>query len=77
MVVRNYHTAKDYRKFNNACKVPVSKLSLHHAYIEESYFKLRTTGSNGVQDLVTSLSDLELLLVIAAVRWIENLNFKP
>lgn len=76
MVVRNYHTAKDYRKFNNACKVPVSKLSLHHAYIEESYFKLRTTGSNGVQDLVTSLSDLELLLVIAAVRWIEKFELQ-
>lgn len=76
MVVRNYHSVKDYRKFNNACRVPVSKLSAHHAYIEEDHFKLRSAGSNGVQDLVTSLSDLELLLVIAGVRWIEKFEIQ-
>ncbi|KAL6451677.1 ORC4 Origin recognition complex subunit 4 [Candida maltosa Xu316] len=72
IVLRNYYTVKDHKKLNNECRVPVSKLCPEFPLIRDEYFKLTDQGDGGVQGLIGSLSDLELLLVIASARWIEK-----
>ncbi|RCK63344.1 Origin recognition complex subunit 4 [Candida viswanathii] len=72
LVARNYYTIKDYKEFNNLCKFPVSRLSRQQPYLNEEHFKANISGCEGIQTQVRALSDLELLLVIAAARWIHK-----
>ncbi|RLV90507.1 Origin recognition complex subunit 4 [Spathaspora sp. JA1] len=74
LVARIFYTTKDYRHFNNACKFPISRLTLQHPFPDDVDFGFYTTHSidNTIQCLMDSLSNIELLLVIAAARWIEK-----
>lgn len=76
LVTRNFYTIKDYKSFNNICKFPVSMLSLDQPFLVEENFKDNSMNHEEIQNQMGSLSDLEMLLVIAAARWIEKFEIQ-
>lgn len=76
LLIRNFHTIKDYKEFNNACKFPVSMLSEDQPFLVEENFKVHCISHEEIQNQIDSLSDLELLLVIAAARWIDKFEMQ-
>ncbi|KAI5956299.1 ORC4 [Candida jiufengensis] len=77
--LRNYNTIKNFTDINNHFKKSVSKLSQKSPYLAG----LKTNDMSDtelVQSSVMSLSEIELMLVIAAARWLskfdgETVNF--
>ncbi|EGW32140.1 uncharacterized protein SPAPADRAFT_50729 [Spathaspora passalidarum NRRL Y-27907] len=74
LVTRIFYTTKDYKHFNNACKFAISRLSLQCPFPPDTDFGFYISHSvgNNIQSLINSLSNVELLLVIAAARWVEK-----
>ncbi|KAG7664784.1 ORC4 [[Candida] subhashii] len=78
LVARNYYTIKDYRDFNISCRLAISRISTSQPYPNAQDFAVYPLHSmtNNVQGLIQSLSNLELLMVIAAARWIEKFELQ-
>lgn len=78
VVLQNYFTTKDFKDFNNNCIFAVSKVSYCQPFPNDGDFKqyLANQSINNIQSVVSSLSVLELLLVIAAARWIEKFDLQ-
>ncbi|KAJ8146617.1 hypothetical protein OY671_000353 [Metschnikowia pulcherrima] len=81
-IYKTYHTTKNYRQVNNECALPISKINKNHPFPEsadfEAYQKLAVCG---IEAVIASLSPAELLVVVAAARWIAktdppHVNFK-
>lgn len=78
LIFQNYFTIKNFKDFNNNCVLPVSKLSILQPFPEDADFKQYSINQsiNNIQSIVMSLSVLELLLIIAATRWIEKFDLQ-
>ncbi|ODV79138.1 uncharacterized protein CANTADRAFT_52201 [Suhomyces tanzawaensis NRRL Y-17324] len=74
MLYQNYYTVKNYKDFNNACIFPMSKITTESPFLQDKHFQkyIQNQSTNHTQELVKSLSSLELLLTIAAARWVEK-----
>lgn len=71
-----YHTTKSYQDFNHSCMLPVSKITAISPFplLDEFEKYLAKQSPNMAQSIIAALSTLELLLVIAAARWIEKVD---
>ncbi|OVF09947.1 putative origin recognition complex subunit [Clavispora lusitaniae] len=71
-----FYTTKNYKDVNVSCVLPVSKISIAQPFPLENLFEtyMQNMSPNHVQSIVGALSNLELLLVIAAARWIERVE---
>lgn len=78
LIFQNYFTIKNFKDFNNNCILPVSKLSTLQPFPIDDDFKQYSINQsiNNIQSIVKSLSVLELLLIIAATRWIEKFDLQ-
>lgn len=78
IVYQIYFTTKNFKEFNNNCIYPVSRLSIESPFLRDSDFTryLSKQSTNNIQDIIKSLSTLELLLVIAAARFIERIDLQ-
>lgn len=78
LIFQNYFTIKNFKDFNNNCIFPASKISILQPFLRDGDFKKYSTNQsiNNVQSIVNSLSVLELLLIIAATRWIEKFDLQ-
>lgn len=78
LIYQNYFTIKNFKDFNNNCIYPASKISTLLPFLHDGDFKKYSTNQsiNNVQSIVKSLSVLELLLIIAASRWIEKFDLQ-
>ncbi|CAK7894665.1 origin recognition complex subunit 4 [[Candida] anglica] len=74
LVVQNYYTSKNYRDFNNSVRFAIAQLGPSNVFPRDNDFAtyLRNQSINNIQSKAGSLSELELLLVIAAARWVEK-----
>lgn len=72
VVYKIFFSTKSYKDLNNSFMVPVSLLSPSQPFFNESkleaYILMQSPGT--VQSIIRSLSGAELLLTIAAARWI-------
>lgn len=72
VVYKIFFSTKSYKDLNNSFMVPVSLLSPSQPFLNESkmesYILMQSPGT--VQSIIRSLSGAELLLTIAAARWI-------
>lgn len=73
-----FHTTKNYKEFNNHCVYAVSRVCETQAFPSDGDFEkyIAFQSSNSVQAIVSSLSTLELLLVIAAARWVAKVDLQ-
>ena len=78
LIFQNYFTIKNFKDFNNNCILPVSKISTLQPFPVDGDFKQYSINQsiNNIQSIVKSLSVLELLLIIAATRWIEKFDLQ-
>lgn len=76
LVVQNFYTVKNYKDFNNHCIHAVSAATAEAPYLHDADFKVYPLSQpkNSVQDILAALSTLELLLVIAAARWMSKVD---
>lgn len=74
LIIRNFYTTKNYKEFNNHCLNCIYKISKDHPFpFDEDFSQYSSVQSlNDIQAIVDSLSDLELILLICAARWIEK-----
>lgn len=74
ILFQNYYTLKNFQDFNNNFVYPVSQISLSSPFIDDAKVALyqKCQSKNHIQSIVSSLSQLELFLAIAATRWIEK-----
>lgn len=72
VVYKIFFSTKSYKDLNNSFMVPVSLLSPSQPFLNESklesYILMQSQGT--IQSIIRSLSGAELLLTIAAARWI-------
>jgi origin recognition complex subunit 4 len=78
LVFQNFYTTKNYKEFNNSCIYPISKITSQDPFPQDIHFTkyLSNQASNNIQSIIQSLSSLELLLAIAAARWIEKFDLQ-
>lgn len=71
-----YFATKSYKDFNNCCMLPVSQISEACMFPQLEAFQkyLENQSPSYAQTIVCALSNLELLLVLAAARWIEKVD---
>ncbi|CAH2353404.1 putative origin recognition complex subunit 4 [[Candida] railenensis] len=75
LVITNYYTSKNYKEFNNSVIPAIAAItSISHPFPMQENFSVYTSiqSINNIQSIVKSLSELELLIIIAAARWIEK-----
>lgn len=75
LVITNYYTSKNYKEFNNSVIPAIAAISsVSHPFPMQENFSVYTANQsiNNIQSIVKSLSELELLIIIAAARWIEK-----
>ncbi|KAK6457952.1 origin recognition complex subunit 4 C-terminus-domain-containing protein [Scheffersomyces xylosifermentans] len=74
LVFQNYYTVKNIKDFYNSCMFAVSQIHSSAPFPSDMVFSkyLNSQLSNCVQGIVRSLSTSELLLTIAAARWVEK-----
>lgn len=72
VVYKIFFSTKSYKDLNNCFMVPVSLLSLSRPFFDDSkvetYILMQSPGAT--QGIIRSLSSSELVLTIAAARWI-------
>ncbi|OBA19532.1 hypothetical protein METBIDRAFT_59873 [Metschnikowia bicuspidata var. bicuspidata NRRL YB-4993] len=77
-----YFTTKSYRLIYNQCTFPVSKISISSPFPKSTDFEMYLKNDlRGIEAKILSLAPLELLVVVAAARWIARsdtpqVNFK-
>lgn len=73
-IIRIFYTTKNYKEFNNHCINCIFKISEEHPFPFDEDFSQYSNGQsfNNIQAMLDSLSDLELILLICAARWIEK-----
>lgn len=78
LVFQNYYTLKNFKTFCNNCVFPIASITLAEPFPKDSKFKkyVENQSSNYIQSVIKSLSSLELLLVIAAARWVEKYDLQ-
>ncbi|KAK6197428.1 uncharacterized protein RJT21DRAFT_56774 [Scheffersomyces amazonensis] len=76
LVLHNYYTLKNFVEFNNNCIPVISEISENEPFPSESSFLKYTNCQeiNNRQSIINALSDLELMLIIAAARCIEKFD---
>lgn len=76
IIFQNFYTIKNYKEFNNNCLYPVSQISQESPFFNDKNLEkyVAHQPTNNIQDIIQSLSQLELLLVIAAARWIKKVD---
>ncbi|CUM64645.1 uncharacterized protein PRCAT00002254001 [Priceomyces carsonii] len=76
LAFKNFYTTRNFKDFNRCCIYPVSKISGDMPFPRDIDFKEYSLNqsTNHIQEVVNTLSSLELLLVIAAARWIEKFD---
>lgn len=76
IIYKIFYTTKNYKDVNTCGLLPVSNISCTHPFPLEDDFEtyMQNMSPNYVQAAVSSLSNLELLLVISAARWIERVE---
>lgn len=76
IVLQNFFSIKNFKEFANHCVFPVSQVTNQHPFIDDDHFRTYATlqPRNNIQDIIDTLSTLELLLVIAAARWVEKVD---
>ena len=77
LCLRNFNTIKNYREINNVLKILLSEISISHPYFDTKMLDhviQRYTLVGNLQSAVNSLSDSELLLLVAAAKWAEKFN---
>ena len=77
LCLRNFNTTKNYREINNVLRILLSEISISHPYFDTKMLDhviQRYTLVGNLQSAVNSLSDSELLLLVAAAKWAEKFN---
>ncbi|KAI5962012.1 ORC4 [Candida margitis] len=77
LCLRNFNTTKNYREMNNVFKIMVSEISLDRPYFDSlglSDAIQRYSPMGNLQSAVNSLSDSELILLVAAAKWAEKFD---
>lgn len=76
IVLQNFFSIKNFKEFANHCVFPVSQVTNQHPFIDDDHFRTYANlqPRNNIQDIIDTLSTLELLLVIAAARWVEKVD---
>lgn len=76
IIYKIYYTTKNYKDVNTCGLLPVSRISCTQPFPLDEGFEtyMKNMSPNSVQAAVAAVSNLELLLVIAAARWIERLE---
>lgn len=76
IVLQNFFSMKNFKEFANHCVFPVSQITHQKPFIDDEHFRTYITlqPRNNIQDIIDTLSTLELLLVIAAARWVEKVD---
>lgn len=76
LIMLNFNTVKNLKHFNNHCIPAVKLITPENCLVDDKSFKLYHSMQmhNPIQAMIKSLSDLEVLLVIASARWIEKYN---
>lgn len=75
LCMRNFNTTKNYREIHNIFKVLLSEISTDNPYFDNSRLSdviQKCTLIGNLQSAVCSLSDSELLILVAAAKWIEK-----
>lgn len=75
LVTTNYYSTKNYKDFNNCVLYAISVIkSTAKPFPNHQDFTryLSSQSINNIQSITKSLSELELLLTIAAARWLEK-----
>lgn len=74
IIYKIYYTTKNYKDIYHCCQLPVSRITEGKPFPDENAFEvyLQQVSSNYAQSVVKSLSHVELLLAIAAARWVEK-----
>ncbi|EGV64759.1 hypothetical protein CANTEDRAFT_120716 [Yamadazyma tenuis ATCC 10573] len=70
----NFNTSRNIKMFNNSAMLPVSQISTTSPYPLDSQFMglIHNQIKNPIEAMFNALSPLELLLVVAAARFIEK-----
>lgn len=78
IVFQNFFSVKNFKEFCNHCVFAVSQISDKAPFIEDKHFEMYASYQprNNIQDIIETLSTLELLLVIAAARWVEKVDLQ-
>lgn len=73
-----FHTTKNYKEFNNHCVFAVSRVAEARPFPHDAHFEsyIAVQSNNTIQSIISSLSTLELLLVIAAARWVAKVDLQ-
>lgn len=76
IIFKFFYATKNYKDVNTCGLLPVSQISCAQPFPRDEDFEtyIQNMAPNYVQAAITSLSNLELLLVIAAARWIERVE---
>ncbi|GEQ67421.1 hypothetical protein JCM33374_g1086 [Metschnikowia sp. JCM 33374] len=81
-VFRTYYTTKNYRQINNESALAIKNITKMHPFPKSEDFEAYSkNATRGVEAAIASLSATELIVVVAAARWIAkselpHVNFK-
>lgn len=78
LVYQNYFSIKNFKELNNSMVYAISKVNKDQPFPLDSDFSVYQNLQmvNNAQGIVASLSPLELLLTIAAARWIDKFELQ-
>lgn len=73
-LVQNFNSVRNVKSFNNAMMLPILKLTSSSPLIDDTQVAIyqKTQITNPIQEMLNSLSNLELLMVVAGARVIEK-----
>lgn len=76
ILLLQFHTTKSVKLFNQAAILPVSKVNESNPFINDELFTLyyKLQMRNPVQGIIESVSNLQLVMIIAAARFINKSN---
>ena len=76
VIYKIFYTTKNYKDVFTCCQLPVASITVKEPFPQSDKFEiyLNQISPGYAQSIVESLSNLELLLTIAAARWIEKVD---
>ncbi|KAK6460378.1 origin recognition complex subunit 4 C-terminus-domain-containing protein [Scheffersomyces coipomensis] len=76
LVYHNYYTLKNFKSFNNDCAVVIAKVNKKNPFPDDANFLKYSSCQeiNNIQSIISTLSNLELILIIAAARSVEKFD---
>lgn len=76
VIYKVFYTTKNYTDVYHCCQLPVAIINEKEPFLQSNKFEvyLNQLSPGHAQSIVEALSNLELLLTIAAARWIEKVD---